>query len=59
MENPNQVQSLEPGVVCEFPDTVCIPRTRYDELIRAEMEREILSHIYQMMDKEESVASAE
>ena len=50
MENPNQVQSLEPGVVCEFPDTVCIPRTRYDELIRAEMEREILFHAYQQMN---------
>lgn len=51
MEKSNQVQSLEPGVLCEFPDTICIPRTRYDELVRAEMEREIMFHAYQMMDK--------
>lgn len=49
MENQNQVQHLEPGVLCELPDTVCIPRTRYDELIRAEMEREVLFHAYQNM----------
>ncbi len=49
MENPNQVQNLEPGMLCELPDTVCIPRTRYDELIRAEMEREVLFHAYQQM----------
>ena len=51
MENQNQVQHLEPGVLCELPDTVCILRTRYDELVRAEMEREIMFHAYQMMDK--------
>ena len=51
MEKSNQVQSLEPGVLCEFPDTICIPRTRYDELVRAEMEREILFHAYQTMDE--------
>ncbi len=51
MEKSNQVQSLEPGVLCELPDTICIPRTRYDELVRAEMEREILFHAYQLMDK--------
>lgn len=49
MDNPNQVQTLEPGMICELPDTVCIPRTRYDELIRAEMEREVLFHAYQQM----------
>lgn len=49
MDNPNQVQTLEPGMICELPDTVCIPRIRYDELIRAEMEREVLFHAYQQM----------
>lgn len=51
MEKPNQFQNLEPGIICELPDTIRIPRTRYDELIRAEMEREILFHAYQLMDK--------
>jgi len=50
MDNSNQVQTLEPGAICELPDTVCIPRSRYDELIRAEMEREIMFHAYQQMD---------
>lgn len=49
MDNPNQGQTLEPGMICELPDTVCIPRTRYDKLIRAEMEREVLFHAYQQM----------
>ena len=30
---------------------VCINRSRYDELLRAEMEREILFHAYQTMDE--------
>lgn len=30
---------------------VCINCSRYDELLRAEMEREILFHAYQTMDK--------
>lgn len=49
MDNPNQVQKLEPGMICELPDTVCISRSRYDELIRAEMQREVLFHAYQQM----------
>lgn len=49
MDNLNQVQTLEPGTICELPDTVCISRTRYDELIRAEMQREVLFHAYQQM----------
>ena len=49
MDNPNQVQTLEPGMICELPDTVCISRIRYDELIRAEMQREVLFHAYQQM----------
>lgn len=51
MEKYNQVQNLGPGMLCELPDTIRIPRTRYDELVRAEMEREILFHAYQTMDK--------
>ena len=31
----------------ENKDVICIPITRYDELIRAEVEREILFHAYQ------------
>ena len=49
MDNPDQVQILESGTICELPDSVCISRSRYDELIRAEMEREILFHAYQQM----------
>lgn len=49
MDNLNQVQTLEPGMICELPDTVCVLRTRYDELLRAELEREILFHAYQQM----------
>lgn len=49
MDNPNQVQNTEPGMICELPDTICISRSRYDELIRAEMQREILFHAYQQM----------
>lgn len=47
MEKSNQVQSLEPGVLCEFPDTICIPRTRYDELLRSKSELAILRRAYQ------------
>lgn len=55
MDNTNQIQTLEPGETvkldCAPPcnGAVCIPRKRYDELIRAEMEREILFHAYQQM----------
>ena len=54
MENPNQMKTAEPGVLLPMNeltcgDNVCIPRSRYDELIRAEMEREILFHAYQLM----------
>lgn len=51
MENHNQNQAMEPeALLCDVPcgDTICITRTRYDELIRAEMEREILFHAYQL-----------
>ena len=51
MENLNQAQNLVPGMLCELPDTICIPRIRYDNLIRAEMELKILFHAYQLMDK--------
>ena len=44
MENLNQAQNLVPGMLCELPDTICIPRIRYDNLIRAEMELKILFH---------------
>lgn len=30
--------------------TICIPASRYEDLIRAEMEREILFHAYQSTD---------
>lgn len=52
MENPNQMHPAEPEVLLDdIPcgDNVCIPRSRYDELIRAEIEREILFHAYQQM----------
>lgn len=55
MENPNQIQPLGAGgaikLDCPPPcnGAVCLSRTRYDELIRAEMEREILFHAYQLM----------
>ena len=47
MENPNQLNPAEQ--VVWIGDTVHIPRSRYDELIRAEMEREVLFHAYQLM----------
>lgn len=47
MENSNMIQSQEAQTL--HSDTVCVPRTRYDELVRAEMEREILFHVYQTM----------
>ncbi len=56
MENNNQIQSLETQegrvLLCPSPcnGAVCISRTRYDELVRAEMEREILFHAYQLRD---------
>ena len=52
MENPNQMHTAEPDVLLnDVPccGNVCIPRSRYDELICAEMEREILFHAYQQM----------
>lgn len=36
--------------ICEPDSTVTISRSRYDELIRTEMEREILFHAYQNMN---------
>jgi hypothetical protein len=56
MENQNQIHTLgqpEALVLGPIPcnGAVCINRSRYDELVRAEMEREILFHAYQTMDK--------
>ena len=55
MENQNKIQTLEQmdgmlfgPIPCN--GAVCIPRARYDELVRAGMEREILFHAYQQMD---------
>lgn len=60
MENPNKLQDLEPGMIqdaeagtaallCAPPcnGAVCIPRTRYDELMRAEIELGVLRRAYQ------------
>jgi len=52
MENPNQMDTMEPTMLMgDIPcgENVCIPRDRYDTLIRAEMEREILFHAYRLM----------
>ena len=56
MEKQNQIHTLdqpEALVLGPIPcnGAVCINRSRYDELVRAEMEREILFHAYQTMDK--------
>ena len=56
MENQNPIHTLgqpEALVLGPIPcnGAVCINRSRYDELVRAEMEREILFHAYQTMDK--------
>ena len=58
MENQNQIHTLgqpEALVLGPIPcnGAVCINRSRYDELVRAEMEREILFHADQTMDKYE------
>ena len=53
MENPNQLTPSEIIALRGKPlcgDNVCISRSRYDELIRAEMEREILFHAYRLMN---------
>ena len=55
MEKQNQIHTLdqpEALVLGPIPcnGAVCINRSRYDELVRAEMEREILFHAYQQMD---------
>ena len=52
MENPNQIQEMEAStgaLLCAPPcnGAVCIPRTRYDELLRAESELAILRRAYQ------------
>lgn len=52
MDNPNQMHTAEPvALLGDIPcgDNVCISRSRYDELIRAEMQREVLFHAYQQM----------
>lgn len=54
MENNKQAQGMMPGAVSinDLIDenVVYVFRTRYDDLIRAEMEREILFHAYQQMN---------
>lgn len=52
MENQNRIQTLgEPEAMTLGPipcnGAVCIPRTRYDELLRAEGELAILRRAYQ------------
>lgn len=62
MENSNKLQGLEPGMIqdaeagtaallCAPPcnGAVCIPRTRYDELLRAENDLGALRRAYQTM----------
>lgn len=55
MENNNQMQNIEAqegvSLLCAPPcnGAVCIPRARYDELIRAESELGILRRAYQTM----------
>lgn len=49
MENKNQI-TMEPRIELaesDWNNSICIPRSRYDELIRTEMEREILFRAYQ------------
>lgn len=56
MENPNQMQPMEAGesihLDCAPPcnGAVCIPRTRYDELLRAESALAILRRAYQTIN---------
>jgi len=53
MENPNQIQELKASEAIRLDCTppcngaVCIPRTRYDEMLRAESELTILRRAYQ------------
>ena len=60
METPNKIQDFAPNVILEaeagsddlicappFYGAVCIPRSRYDVLMRAEIELDILRHAYQ------------
>lgn len=55
MESKNRDQGIKNDTVSVSDlveeNVVYIFRTRYDDLIRAEMEREILFHAYQQMDK--------
>ena len=55
MESKNRDQGIRNDTVSVSDlveeNVVYIFRTRYDDLIRAEMEREILFHAYQQMDK--------
>ena len=55
MDNQNRIQTLgepEATVLGPIPcnGAVCIPRTRYDELLRAESELAILRRAYQTTD---------
>ena len=53
MENNEKSKDIMTGTVRRdaLEAVICIPRTRYDDLIRAEAEREILFHAYQQMDR--------
>ncbi len=56
MEDPDQIQMLESGKAikldCPPPcnGAVCIPRTRYDDLLHAEIELTILRRAYQTVN---------
>ena len=53
MVTPNQREPAEPdALLSDIPccDNVCIPRSRYKQLIRAEVEREILFNAYQCVE---------